>query len=409
MMRSVALFTVLLFAGSCQTYDFERVVPLAVAQTTDKTIVASKRLKPNVMILVDNSGSMEAPISPCAAAPTCGSPGNRCPPGCPTRISELKSAMATFLQTSATIARLGVTKFPVDSLCAASSNVNVQFPAKSVTDDGTDPVLSANAQLANGFIQALVPEGGTPTGASLDFLGTYQELNNSGDSNDDFRDDFVLLLTDGLPNCNDANPNQLCSCGGTCSAAQISSCSCTTSTCTNTLCAKGCLDRDNAVDRVKALRMKEIRTIVVGFGADLTSGSGRDVLNAMAIEGGFARDCPNGTDAECGAGGSCNNFTKKCTTSFFQASNGTELAAALRKISESFLGDPCEFLLSARPSNPAYLAVIVNGQSLAAGPTTYSFDPASNKVTFLGAQCTALNASTAQNPVNVEFRIVERF
>ena len=88
---------------------------------------------------------------------------------------------------------------------------------------------------------------------------------------------------------------------------------------------------------------------------------------------------------------------------------GTELAAALRKISESFLGDPCEFLLTARPSDPAYLAVIVNGQSLAAGPTTYSFDPASNKVTFLGAQCTALNASTAQNPVNVEFRIVERF
>ena len=46
MMRSVALFAVLLLAGSCQTYDFERVIPLAVAQTTDKTIVASKCSSP---------------------------------------------------------------------------------------------------------------------------------------------------------------------------------------------------------------------------------------------------------------------------------------------------------------------------------------------------------------------------
>jgi hypothetical protein len=412
MMRSAALVTVLLLAGSCQTYDFERVVPLAVAQTTDKTIVASKRLKPNVMLLVDNSGSMLLPTNAAAAGcpAGCGTQTMQCPATCPTRIGDLKSAMATFLQTSATIARLGVTIYPIDTLCSPSANVDVPLPDKTSADDGTDPALTTNAQRVNARIQMLAPQGGTPTGASLDFLGTYQELNNSGDSNDDFRDDFVLLLTDGLPNCNDANPNQLCGCGGTCSAAQISSCGCTTSTCTNALCAKGCLDQDNAVARVKALRMKEIRTIVVGFGADLASGSGRTVLNAMALEGGFARDCPMGSDAECGgAMGSCNTFTKKCTTSFFQAANGTELAAALRKISESFLGNPCEFLLSARPSDPAYLAVIVNGQSIAAGSMTYSFDPVSNKVTFLGPQCTALNASTAQNPVNVEFRIVERF
>ena len=220
----------------------------------------------------------------------------------------------------------------------------------------------------------------------------------------------MLLLTDGLPNCNDANTNQLCSCGATCSAPQITSCACTTSTCTNALCAKGCLDQDNAVAKVKELRQKGIRTIVVGFGADLVGGAGPVVLNAMAREGGFARECPMMTDAECGGmAGSCNAMTKQCTTSFFQAANGTELAAALRKISESFQGDPCVFTLSARPSDARYLSVVIDGQSLAASPTTYSYDFNSNKVTFLGALCTKLNTSTTQNPVSVEFRIVERF
>ena len=85
------------------------------------------------------------------------------------------------------------------------------------------------------------------------------------------------------------------------------------------------------------------------------------------------------------------------------------LAAALRKISESFQGDPCEFTLSARPSDPRYLSVVINGSSVAASSTTYSYDPNANKVTFLGPLCTQLNSSTTQNPVNVEFRIVERF
>ena len=423
MMRFVPLMTALILAGSCQTYDFERVVPLAVAQTTDKTIVASKRLKPNVMLLVDNSGSMllptdlnapGCPAPPMPGVPGCGTPGNLCPGTCPTRISELKSAMATFIQTSGTIARLGATVYPAASQCGASSNIDVQLPMPTATDDGTDAALASAANAVNARIQVLMPSGGTPTGSSLDFLGTYGGIND----NSDFRDDFVLLLTDGLPNCNPANPNNICpntvpggNCVGMCTQMQIDACNCTGITCApTTLCSNSCLDQQGAVDAVKRLRLKGIRTIVVGFGADLAAGAGPVVLNAMAREGGFARECPNSTDGECGGQpGSCNTATKQCSTSFFQAANGTELAAALRKISESFQGDPCEFTLSARPSDPRYLSVVVNGSTLAEGAMTYRYDPNSNKVTFLGSQCTALNASTTQNPVNVEFRIVERF
>ena len=52
--------------------------------------------------------------------------------------------------------------------------------------------------------------------------------------------------------------------------------------------------------------------------------------------------------------------------------------------------------------------MVVNAQSLAASDTTYRYDFNSNKVTFLGPQCTALKTSTTQNPISVEFRIVER-
>ncbi|MFZ5443116.1 MAG: adventurous gliding motility lipoprotein CglB [Myxococcota bacterium] len=407
-------YPILVLTTSCQTYDFERVVPLAVAQTTDKTIVASKRLKPNVMLLVDNSGSMNYPTD--RSNPNCVNAMNQvcgessslpCPTSCPTRISEMKNAMGSFFQQSPTLARFGVSKYPTDSQCSPATNIDVSLPVPSATDDGTDSSLTATSNQVNAFIQALLPTGGTPTGSSLSFIGTYGGINDASD----FRDDFVLLLTDGLPNCNDANPNGLCACGGSCSAAQQQACACTlTSSCSNTFCSKGCLDRDGAVAAVKALKQKGIRTIVVGFGADLVGGDGPAVLNAMAKEGGFARECPNGTDAECGGQpGSCNATTKQCSTAFFQAANGTELAAALRKISEAFQGDPCVFQLSSRPSDPRYLSVVIDDQSVASSATTWSYDANSNKVTFVGDLCSRLKTSTTQNPVNVEFRIVERF
>ena len=427
-MRLLSLVPVAL-SLSCQTYDFERVVPLFVAQTTDKTIVASKRLKPNVMLLVDNSGSMLLPVNPAdpdcmvtnlqGARVLCGSASAACPVAtCPTRSSELQSAMGAFLMNSGTIARLGLTVFPIPGTvangvlgCDPSTNITVELPLPTSDDANTEPALNATAQAVNTEVQRLKPQGGTPTAASLEFLGTYAGLTESSADRDDFRDDLVLLLTDGLPNCNGTNANNLCT-GGSATA-----CDCTTGQggCSGTdpmrgLCSKGCLDRDFTVQKVKELRQKGIKTIVVGFGAELSAGSGPAVLDAMAREGGFPRACPDATDAECGgAPGSCNATTKQCATSFFQAANGTELGAALRKISQGFVVTPCEYLLKAKPSDERYLTVLIDEVSTVASPTTFSYDFNANKVTFLGPLCERLKASTPQHPVSVEFRIVERF
>ena len=380
-MRLLALGA-MAFLAACQTYDFEPVTPLLVAQTRDRALIANRRPKPNVMLLVDRSLSMLRPIEPNdPACPSgCGNSSvNECPAACPTRMSELKKAMGTFLERSGTVARFGVTAFPTNTLCQPADQINVRLAGAADQDD--ESALLAGAGEVNAFVQSISSMGGTPTGASLDYVGEFGDL----DDDSDFRDDFVLLLTDGLPNCNDVNPNGLCGCsanGNVCSAAQVASCGC--SNCAGTtLCSLGCLDREGVVEKVKKLRAKGIRTIVVGFGSDLATGEGPQVLDAMAREGGFA-------------------------PTYFRARDAAELSDAFTSIVVDFWS-PCEFILSARPSDERYLSVLVAGRTLSSGPETYSYDFGSNRVTFEGGMCGQLEASTTLRPVQVEFRIVERF
>ncbi len=407
-MKRVALLVGLGVAvASCQTYDFERVVPLAVSQTTDKKIIKSKALKPNIMMLVDKSGSMDFPTD--ATNPTCGScQGTACPASCPTRLEDLKDAMSTFLNNSGTVARLGLTLYPDSSTnqCGSASSIDRQFPAPSAVDDGLDPDLQMKASEINSRIQMVTAGGGTPTGASLRFVGEYAGLNDADDS----RDDFVLLLTDGLPNCNPNNVANICGCfaNSSCTPAQNAACACTGNCNHISSCSISCLDADGSVEAVRSLRMKSIKTIVVGFGADLANESGRNVLNALAKEGGFARTCPNGTDAECGSNNTCIVADKVCASAFYQAANGAELAQALTNISNLLGVDACTYTLSEQPSDPKYLAVVVDGTTVSSGSDTYTYDYPTSKVTFVGAMCDRIKASTVQRPVNVEFRIVNK-
>lgn len=407
-MRANWVLVVGALVAGCQTYDFERVVPFTITQKRDTYEVKARRLKPNVMLLVDNSLSMLRPID--ATNPNCAlncgdSVNNPCAASCPTRVSEMKQAMGTFLPAAATTARFAVTAYPTDNVCRPATSIDVPFPAPTANDDGTDATLAAAASAVGARIQMLKPTGGTPTGASLEFLGTYAGLTDPNDG----REDYVLVLTDGLPNCNTQSVNQLCGCGNTCTTAQNNACTCTVSTCTNsTFCSLGCLDREGSVDKVEALLEKGIKTIVVGFGADLASGDGPAVLNAMALAGGFPRGCPEGTDAECGgAPGSCNSFTKQCSTAFYQAANGTELADVLATIGGRFPGNPCAYELSESPSNPQYLAVVLNDETLLPGADTYRYLADINTVEFLGATCRRLESTTPQNPLRLEFRIVQ--
>lgn len=399
------LVPALLVATACQTYDFEPVTPIAISQTTQTKNVVARNLKPNLMILVDKSGSMNSPLN--ASLPTCGMcSGAACPATCPTRISELRTAMGQFLTTSSTVARVGLAFFPKGEEttfsptgCAPTREIAVDLPAPSNSDTDTAP-LTMNATTVNQRIQSLggaIPvTGGTPTAGALTFLGSYAGLLDDRDN----RQDFVLLLTDGLPNCNPANPlscssmppppANLCTLGANC---------------VGQYCRAGFLDKDGVVTAVQQLRSRNVSTIVVGFGADFASPEALDVLNSMAEQGGFGRKCPMGTNAECGSNNTCLP-TKFCQKQFYAAANATELATALADIQNLIgSGDPCNFSLADKPTDDRFLAVIIDGQTTTKGPNTWSLLP-TGAVQFAGQLCDRVKTSTTAQPLKVEFRIV---
>lgn len=383
----------LAIATACQTYDFEPVEPLAIAQNTQSKVVVAKKSRPNLMLLVDKSGSMRLPVN--TADPACPAGcgvSSDCPGGCKTRMSELKSAMNTFLTANGTKARFGLTNYPIDAVCGAPASVTIDLSSSN----DVDSELQAKAGEINTAIQALVPSGGTPTGVSLKMLSGYAALADPG------RDNFIVVLTDGLPNCNDANP-------GNCTQPATCRCTLANAACGASLadqfCVKGCLDKNGTAEEVAQLARKSIRTIVVGFGADVDTGDGFEVLNAMAEVGGFPRACPNGTNAECDPAGTCNQATKLCNRKYYQASTGDQLAKALDEISRLVNENPCSWTLVSPPDDPRFLAVLIDGQATQAGPDTWNYN--AGKVTFTGALCTRVSNATPSSPVKVEFRTVE--
>lgn len=380
LLSTVALSVIGGVVAGCQTYDFEPVEPLAIEQPTIQDVVKARALKPNMMMLVDTSGSMDQPIQ-------CGTSS------CPSRWTSLQTAMNGFLSQNGAVARIGLSTFPGRTAiygiaCGPTMDTEIQVPLPADTADD-DATLVAQANQVNTALQNIKSGGGgiasgqtgggTPTNASLKFVGALPALQGAE------RADFILLLTDGLPNCNPENTN----------TGPSTACHCTQgaeSACTGTLSKLGCLDKDGSVTSIQQLRDKGIKTIVIGFGAETTAGDAPDTLNAMAEAGGFARTCPAGTT-------NCQKF--------YQAGNQAELAAALKEIID-LVGDRdlCLYNLASdqRPPSESLMVVYLNGESLVPGPDTWNLTDAGVK--FNGAACERIKTSTTANPANVEIRVV---
>jgi hypothetical protein len=391
--RARTLAWCVLLSG-CQTYDFQPVTPFTIAQHRQTKVNVTHGLKPNLMLLVDRSGSMGEPLDA------------GCSHGCDTRLSELKSAMDGFLPGAGDLARLGLTVFPAEGgACAGSTPAStlVSLPAPTLTDDGTAGVLAQSAAQVAQAIRGLEANGGTPTGSSLAYLSTLAGLTDATDH----RDDYVLLLTDGLPNCNPENPLSLCA-GQT--PASAAACACQAGNCApgSLYCALGCLDSQGTVQTITSLRAdQKLKTIVVGFGTSVTDGAAVQVLEAMGAAGGFERTCSS--DADCGEADAC--ASGRCGRHFFAASDGAQLTRALDAISVVILNPhPCVLPLEAQPADPALLSVLFDGVDLQPGPDTWSWSAATGAVTFAPAShwCAQLEASTDATTVTLEVRIVER-
>jgi von Willebrand factor type A domain len=364
-----------LIAG-CQTYDFEPVDPLALGQTTVLRTVEAKNVKPNMMLLVDTSLSMNDPAS--AGSST-------------TRWTELKGAMNAFLSANGSKARFGLTNYPADNVCAPAGQTQVRFDIPTNIPDTDVAGLQARANAINAKLAELTPVGGTPTSESVRFVGALPSLNEAN------RGDFIILLTDGLPNCNPENPVS----GETDAAA--CQCTVTASACTEAPPAGatdfrrlGCLDRTVSAQRIAELKSsKEIGTLVIGFGALLSGGTATDTLNDMAEAGGYAQPCAPG----------------ETCTKFYRAANQAELTAALEKIINRFEVRPCLVGLTPdqMPSDSRLLVVKITdsaGTRTATQGTEYNIT--AEGVEFIGATCASIESSTTENPVTLEVFAVQQ-
>jgi von Willebrand factor type A domain len=372
-----ALFAAGFLTLGCQVYDFEPVTPGAVAQQAKSVPLAFNTPKPNLMLLVDKSGSMADPVEP---------------PGGPSKMVVLKQVMGAFLDPDAgpPVARVGLARFPNQS-CVATTASDVLAPLPPADAGDSDAALEAAISASNAALQTLTPNGGTPTQASLQFIA-----NNIAELDDSSREDFVLLLTDGLPNCNNSLDANTC----TCTSSANPPCSANTD----------CLDKDATVTQVQAMRTNNIRTIVIGFGADVVGGIAEDTLEAMAEAGGFVRKCPN-TNQSCGAGNDCVLATGLCTKQYFQATDGAALTEALAEISSTITQTQCVYNLDEVPAGadggtPA-ISVVLNSTPYLPGPDTWIYDPVKNQIVFQGALCAQLKNNTPQNPITLDIRLLQ--
>ncbi|HZN96069.1 MAG TPA: adventurous gliding motility lipoprotein CglB [Myxococcales bacterium] len=396
-------------AGGCQSYDLEPVVPLALRSVHKKSVITHLKPRPDLMLMVDKSFSMRLPTNPadsnCPAG--CGAPGALpCPSSCPTRWSELVGAMDGFLTDYGSVARMGLAPFglpqppPWPSLAEQCVPGAVQVDISTSNDVPGE--LQANAAAINAAIRSQPQLGGTPTSATLQILSAQASLANPD------RDDYVLLLTDGIPNCNPDNPNNF--------KVDPAACRCTDLTAAT--CNLGeklfCLDQDATVSQLSALKAQGVKTVVVGLGTETGTGVGPVVLTEMGKAGGYTLTCPQGTDAEC-AGGVCNVADQTCSNTYYQASNGQDLSRALARLAEGLNPRPCEYELPMTPSEDEFLSVLVDNAPVASGTDTWRYSPPDGSVTpprppqvFLeGALCDKAKLTTTLNPMIVEIEILQ--
>ncbi len=260
---------------------------------------------PDMLIVLDKSGSMNESIT---------SQMNGA-----SRISTVKSALDTILPATNTTIHWGLMTFPSDNSCGAGKII------VGITPSDASAVETA--------VNAVTPGGSTPTPDSLTAALTYF---NSIPVNPDGR--FVLLATDGEPNC--APGDQM---GST--ATQ-------------------------SVTAVATLKTAGIKTFVIGVGTDVSDST---TLTNMAVAGG--------------------------TTMFYPATSPAELQSALAAITGSVQTVSCTYTLEATPPDPTKLAVTLDGTAVPQDSShmtgwDYSAGPPP-AIIFYGPTCAMIQSGSA--------------
>lgn len=314
---------------ACQNQQFYPVEPQLVAVKDETRVVSGRQLPPNIMLVVDRSGSMITSATGTGlACTTDGTGGSDYDPRStnPCKWNDLKSAFADptagFLVQNRGLARFGLLPFP-----GASGKCEAGTIAVPIGDD----VQPIRDQLLN----RLAPGGGTPTAAALLEAARDPALANPEPN----RKRFAMLLTDGLPNCNEANAARCAACRADSAACHLPE-GCRPTDAPYDACyavpfdGASCLDEDALVLAVETLRLQGVETFVIGFGKDTAGSDAGRVLDRAAVAGGQARS---------GA-----------ATKYFQANTVQELKAFLEEIVRPA---SCDWVVEGLPTDPNLVEV----------------------------------------------------
>jgi hypothetical protein len=202
---------------------------------------------PVLLVVQDKSGTMaEVPDPAC--------------PSCPTKWQSAKDAMGRLSQKFANRFRFAVELFPHDS---------TTFNCTTGTTVTTFPASSSDITAA---YSAVAPGGGTPTATSLDAASGYLKSLKLTEPA------YVLLLTDGLPNCNLALDPATC-------APSQPACGDVNGHGSPNCGAKGCLDDQGANAAAGRVFGAGYKTYVLGFDASASANNNKAVLDGIASAG----------------------------------------------------------------------------------------------------------------------------
>ncbi len=292
---------------------------------------------PNLYFVLDRSGSMlEA-----------------------NKWQTVRSVVIDVMRALGPRAKFGAAVFPAPGgASACSAGVEVMAPRLGDVPAGAYGMTSALFTRQTD----ITAEGGTPTAATLAAL-TPKLVAYSGKT-------FVILATDGAPNC---NANAACDVDGCTLNIDGTSPGCAPNVPPN-CCASApasCVDETPTLDAVSALHARRVDTYVVGVPGSAAYAS---LLDAIATAGGTARP------------GSPRYYAVDTT-------DAAALATALTSIAAKITAT-CTLPLADTPPDPAMVNVYLDGAVVPADPIDgWRVDGAT--VTLLGKTCARVLAGDA--------------
>ncbi|WP_438030694.1 vWA domain-containing protein [Sorangium sp. So ce233] len=283
------------------------------------------------------------------------------------RWTMTKGAVGAALDAIQDRMSIGLQLFPTDAHCGIEAGMDLSVAV--APGDTSVPAIKR-------LLDATAPDGATPTADALERALQYLTV-GAGSALEGDR--YVLLATDGGPNCSD-DPGLTCD-AATCTTNMDGDCPAVVANCCAGAAADACLDDARTVEQVKALSAAGIRTFVVGIPGTSAYAA---VLDQLAVEGGTA--------------------TAESSPRYFEVVDAAALGETLTGITRDLVRS-CELALRAEPPDRAKVNVFIDDEVLPKpGDDGWDYDDSTTPPTIVikGATCEHVKSAGAES-VRVEF------